>query len=244
VQEVNNPVGKLLGYMVSAAEIPGNALTLDAWCKVLGCAQDDPRSMVNGLTMLMDLSVTARNAVETYVPGDKTLFLAPFNRIDQLLSSYLLHQQWNSSRNLLDAETMSALRFGNHALGLSYPAAQTDKSTQISDFTKKLDSLLAQCLESDLTPEIKKLFIRHLEAIRKSLLDYQVGGTAELEAVVDQAVGAMHRHLGAIETQSEEGLKIAGIVFDTIAKVNELITFSQSLLLLAPAATALLPLLK
>lgn len=244
MQEANNPVGKLLAYITKALEVPGEVATFQAWPMILGCDADDSRSTVQGLLMLMELSATAKKAIIDYVPGDKTLFLPPFDRIDVVLGGHEPAQAWKKYKMYLDPATMSALQFGNYALGLAYPAASTETSTKISDFIKKLELLLSECLDSDLTQEIKQLFIRHLEVIRKSLLEYQVGGTADLEAVLDQAIGSMHRHVGAIEAQSKDGLSIAKRVFETIANVNEMITFSQSaLLLVAPAAAALLPLL-
>ncbi|WP_339483162.1 hypothetical protein [Pseudomonas sivasensis] len=245
MQEANNPVGKLLGYMNKAVEIPGDVITADAWASILGCKLDDSRSLVRGLGMMMDLSVTARKAIEEYVPGDKTLFLPPFARIDRILSNHAPNQQWKSHKAQLDADTMSALRFGNYALGLSYPAANAEKSAEISDFIERLGSLLEECLKSDLSPEIKKLFVRHLEGIRTALLDYKLGGTSDLGEVVDTAIGSMHRHASAIEGESKGGLAIARKVFDAIANANEVITFSQSLILLsAPVALNLLPLIK
>jgi hypothetical protein len=245
MQEANNPVGKLLGYITKALEIPGNVATFQVWPKVLDCDQDDSRSTVQGLFMLMELSATAKKAIIDYVPGDKTLFLPPFDRVDIILGGHQPNQEWQTYKNYLDPATVSALQFGNYALGLAYPTASTETSAKISEFTRKLELLLSECLDSDLTQEIKCLFIRHLEAIRKSLLEYQVGGTADLEAVLDQAIGSMHRHVGAIEAQSENGLSIAKRVFETIANANEMITFSQSVLALAaPATMMLLPFLR
>lgn len=245
MQETNNPVGKLLGYMSKASAVHGSALTITAWSEALGCRENDSRSMVKGLAMLMDLSITAKKAIEDYVPGDKTLFLPPFSRIDKILSTHQPNEQWQSHKNQLDAATMSALQFGDYALSLSYPAAIPEKSAGISDFIERLGSLLDECLESDLSPEIKKLFVRHLEAIRKSLLDYRLGGTTDLEGVVDQAIGSMHRHIVAIENESKGGVNIARKVFETLANANELITFSQNVLLLSgPIAATLLPIIK
>ncbi|MNI58737.1 hypothetical protein D3C73_1138620 [compost metagenome] len=195
--------------------------------------------------MLMDLCDSAEAAIREFVPGDQSLFLPPFARINQLLSNHVPNKQWQGYKVLLDATTMTALKFGNYSLGLAYPAAKPETSARIADFIEKLDDLLAECLESDLTDQIKKLFIHHLEAIRKSLLDYRVGAPAELTVVVDQAVGAMHRHLTSIEEQPAGALETAKKVFSAIATANEVITFTQTALLLsAPVAAMLLPHLK
>ena len=195
--------------------------------------------------MLMDLSVTARDAVDDYVPGDKTLFLPPFSRIDKILSSHSPNKQWQTYKSYLDADTMSALKFGNYALSLSYPGANPKKSEEISVFIQRLEGLLAECMKSDLSNEIKMLFIRHLESIRMALIEYQCGGTADLVGVVDTAIGSMHRHAKSIESESAEGLTFAKKVFDAIANVNEIVTFTQSLLSLSgPVALNLLPLIK
>lgn len=245
MQEAKNPVGKLLGYMEKAVEAPGNIFTSQAWAQVFSCKPDDSRSVVRGLAMLMDLSVTSRRAIEQYVPGDKALFLAPFPRIDKLLSNHSFTDQWQTHKPMLDAVSMSALKFGDYALTQAYPAANPEKSAEIAAFLQRLEDLVNECLKSELSHDVQKLFIRHLEAIRKALLDYHLGGTADLESVVDQAIGSMHRHAEVIGGESEKGLAIARRVFEAIAGVNELVTFSQSVLLIsAPLAVNLLPLLR
>lgn len=240
MEEANNPVGRLLGYMEKALEIPGETSTHDAWATIIGCGPKDSRSMVRGLSMLMDLCESAEEAIRKYIPGDQTLFLPPFERINRILSNHMPNTQWQGCKQMLDATTMTALKFGNYSLGLAYPAAKEEISTRIVEFIEKLDALLAECLDSDLTNEIKNLFIHHLEAIRKSLLDYRVGAPTQLEVVVDQAVGAMHRHLTAIQEQPVGALETAKKVFSAVATANEVITFTQNALLLAAPVTAVL----
>ncbi|OUM08763.1 hypothetical protein BW686_01980 [Pseudomonas syringae] len=244
-ENTNNPVGKLLGYMTKAADLSGNISSLYAWATVLGCKPNEPRLLVQGLGMLMELSVTARNAIETYVKGDKSPYLSPFKNIDKLLSTCSLDTPWQQYKSLLNVETMSALKFGDLALRLEFPAAQPENAAKIAELVEKLSTLLSECLKSDLNSDVKKLFVKHLEAIRKSLLDYMTGGTADLEGTVDEAIASIHRHSDLIGKSSEKGMSVVKRMVDAIGKANELVTFSQSLILVSgPTALALLPFLQ
>lgn len=245
VEGAANPVGKLLEYLEKAVNIEPMTSTLEVWAKVLDCPADDSGTIARGIVMLLDLTDSAQRAIQEYLPGNKTLYLKPYPKIISILTNYSPFQPWQLYRSKLDAEVMTALRFGSLNLGLLYPTSDPEKSLAFSEFTERLHSLLGDCLDSDLPEDLKRLFVRHLEAIRDALIEYQLGGTADIEAVVDQAIGSMHRNAKVFEALSERGLGFVRNVFDTIAGVNELITFSQSLVLLSgPAGLAMLPLLK
>ncbi|MGY4815070.1 hypothetical protein ACVNP3_03900 [Pseudomonas chlororaphis subsp. piscium] len=244
MNESNNPVGKLLRYVEEAVKIDGSVMACDGWARVLGCKGSDTLAIARGISDLYELVEASRKAIKENVKGDLAIYLAPLTNVHGMLTTCALNNQWQVCKQHLNVATIQGLVFGNHTLCNYYPAADSETQQKILAFTQQLEELLKECLESDLSEDLKALFTKHLEAIRSGLLNYLVGGPDKLEELTDQAVGAISRNLPAIEKASPEGKGVAKKIIESISFVNQVITKTQELATLAsPVVEKLLPLI-
>jgi len=239
---LGNPSGRLLELMQRAVALPGNQMACDAWAKVFECDTADTRAIVDGMARLFALVESTRNAINMHVPGDKVLFLKPLDNVEQMLYRYPLNIAWSSCIGQLDASTMMGLAFGKHALDNSYPTASQEVRDRIIAFVSRLDSLLIECINSDLSDDLKKTFRKHLEAIRVALLDYLAGGAVDLDAITDSALGAAVKHNQEINDASENDQSVIRKILSSFSSVNHVLGKTQEMMTLAgPIVEKFLP---
>lgn len=243
MDEIDNPLKELHDMMRSAASMAPSTKTLDVWAAVLECSASNSIEVAQGLNRIIMLMERSRKAI-SFIPGDRERFVAPIQKLEVMFQSQNLSNLWNDYRGYLDASTLTALDFGGYALTQFHPGASPEKRVEIRQYIEKLDNLLAEALEADLSDPIKKLFIKHLEALRQALLRYRMDGAEVLETALDAAVGALHRNGADIQNQPEEGQKLFHRFWDVLSKVNDLASgIENTTALLGLASPLLLPLI-
>lgn len=241
----NNPVGRLHDILREAYSFKNTEVTQNVWQAVLDAPVDDLGGLLKLLSDLILLKGQAKQAVIDGIEGDQTLYLAPFNKIDQLFARIDLSGGWNNSKQYLDEATLNALAFGNHVLEGKHGKCKLS-SKQTVDFIEKLDQLLRDCLNSNLPETLKKLFHKNLESLRQALISYKISGTHGLEDEVDRLIGAMSRHSAEILDQVDEPSKgFMKSVFELVGNINESIQLVETAVKLSgPAVIALLPVIQ
>lgn len=241
----NNPTGRLLDILVTVRAKPDANPARKVWASAFDCEPSDTGAILGSLADLIKLLAEAKEATQRFVPGDATIFLAPFPAIETMLSRVHLETIWQPSRAYLDDKTMSGLEFGNHMLTQFY--GQNSLSGElIGDFITQLNEILQQCLSSDLPPELKKIFVKNLEALRHALMAYKISGASGLVDEIDRTAGSLFRHRDEIQDASSEAQTKAFTtkVFEIISKLNESVQLVQNTALLAvPAASGIAMLL-
>ena len=241
MDDIKNPIAELNDILLLLRKANDTTTTIDVFARLFGCQPNDLSSILKGLGSILQLVEDSKLAAEKFIPDDNTIFMEPLNRIGEMVSTINLAKNWSDSKAYLDDITMKSLTFGIYGLRQFYPAAKPENIEKIRNFIEKLNVLLAECLDSDLSEDMKKLFIRHLEALRAALVKYRLDGSVELEDTLDTIVGSILRHKAIILAEPEENKEIIDKFFDMLGKVNDLISGYQSTLqLAAPAATTLL----
>ena len=238
----NNPAGILLDKLQEIKALPQNLKMVDVWANIFGCNANETRKIIEGLSMLMDLSADAQAAAKAYAPGNPEIFLMPFAKIDQLLNTHHLGGQLSQYMGFLDDANLLALTFTDHVLELAFSKEQPGATKDVRDFLIYLDELLEECLSSALTQDLKQLFIKNLEALRQALINYRVGGETVVQSTLDSVTGSIVRNQVAIKDQFENAQDIVEKTAGFMGKIEELINKTQNLATLAsPAVNVLLP---
>ncbi|MCF5700731.1 hypothetical protein [Pseudomonas syringae] len=245
MNELRNPFARLHEQLATARAQPGSTTVLRVLANALDVPHTNVLAFATALTEFHDNIHQCRHLAEKFIPGDREKFIAPLDRVEAMFKGTDMNSQWASYSGHLDEATMLALEFGIYAMSQFHPGASSEKSGQINEFVHKLNKLLDECLVSDMSPDLKKVFVRHLEAIRAAILNFLVDGSAELEAAIDGAVGAMLRHGDSIKAESGTGKAFIGDFFDVLGKVNDLVSGYQTATQIASSAalTLLLPLI-
>lgn len=241
MEEIKNPIVELTNILAVMRKPHETTTTVDVLATAFKCNPEDLPSIVKGLNSIIQLVKVSKEAAEKFIPGDNARFIAPLDRIDTMFCKMNMAKPWGSSKEHLDNTTMNALDFGGYALSQFYPAANPENISKIREFTTKLDELLEECLNSHLSDDLKRLFSRHLEALRDALLKYRLDGSSELDDAIDNIVGSILRNKETIRAEPQENKEIIEKFFDMLTKVNTLVSGYQSAALLAaPVASALL----
>lgn len=224
-----NPTGRLLDILVNVRTKPDALSARKVWAAAFDCEPSDTGAILGSLADLIKLLAEAKEATQRFVPGDLTIFLAPFPKIEAMLSRVHLDNTWQPSRAHLDDKTMSGLEFGDHMLTQFY-GKNSLSGELIHDFITQLNELLQQCLSSDLPLELKKIFVKNLEALRHALMAYKISGANGLVDEIDRTAGSLFRYREEIQAASSEAQtkEFATKVFDIISKLNDSVQIVQN----------------
>lgn len=241
MEEIRNPFSELHGLMELARKKPPSAMALDVWASVFECEADDLDAIVSGFSRTMNLLNETREAVKRFVPGENSIFITPLDTIQKGIKSQHLNKNWDSNRGFITNALMTELSFGKYAMVQHYPGSSPESDQSIRNFIDKLDALLAECLDSNLTIELKRFFTSQLETLRSALIAYRVDGPEGLEQALDKIIGALHRKSGPIKAEPVESKEFIGRFFDVLGKVNDMVSGYQNAATIAlPTASALL----
>ncbi|MEX5491152.1 hypothetical protein ABFV43_20255 [Pseudomonas fulva] len=237
----NNPAGELLQLVKKLLDQPDNQAMAQAWAACFNCKTTHSGHIVQGIMRAIELTEEAREATKSFVQGDPTMYLAPFNNIEQLLHNHAFTGELANYRRYMDPATITALGFVDHMLSQEFSSEHPGALKNVREFIQALDELLEECLDSDISPSLKELFTYHLEALRKALLEYRLGGEAKLHAAMDQFTGSLIRNRESIGAELEEVEEIMGRSVGIMTKIEELVIKTKTVATLAaPAADHLL----
>ncbi|MCD5996522.1 hypothetical protein KDX38_23310 [Pseudomonas sp. CDFA 602] len=226
----NNPLGKLLSYVVKARSQDGSIRICDAWAATFDVEPNDLAGLSRKFTDFNDLVDASITTVQESVKSGSGLYLSHLDRLKKALSQHSFSGQWGSFLPKLDDKLVQALEFGDHVLRTSYPAADEEVRARIIDFVNRLNELLSECLESDLPNDVKALFIKNLEGLRASLIDYLSGGPNKIDEAIDQIAGSVVR---VVRTEPEHATEHKGLmkrILETLTSANEITAKTQELI--------------
>ena len=236
----NNPAGILLEHMTIALSTPPDQIMLGVWARVFNCDTGSSGEILSGISTLLAVIQEAERAITEFAPGNPEKFLAPLTKIKAFVTSHNLGAQWSTYKRNLDPATMTALEFSDHILSIAYSEDHPGTTKDIRAFILALDELLQECLDSEMSPELKQLFVRNLEALRQALIQYRVGGEEAIRDILDQITGSIVRHQDEIKSEFSKAEELLVKSVGIMGKLEELISKTQNLVALAAPTTTYL----
>lgn len=196
----NNPAGRLYDLLEQARQYPSEEKTKTVWAGVFGVPENDTGSLLKNLADLIDLVHKAKSSIVRLTDIDHKLYLKPFENIEALLSHLNFETHWENWRSRLDDFTLYGLQFGADRLARESGIAPI-KDEQLEALRKELDDLINHVLESPhLPPDLKKLFLRNLEALRQAWSTYRLRGIEGLEQEIERSCGSILLHKEQIKS--------------------------------------------
>ena len=189
----NNPAGRLYDLLDAARQYPSDEKTKTVWANVLGVPENDNATLLKMMADLIELVRKAKSSIVRLSDIDHKLYLKPFENIESLLCNLNFETHWENWRNSLDERTLYGLQFGADRLARSSETSAI-KDDQLETLRTELDDLISHVLESHLPPELKKLFLRNLEALRQAWSTYRIRGLEGLEYELERSCGSILLH--------------------------------------------------
>lgn len=241
MDKANNPAGELLQLLRKILEQSDSMQMTLVWAECLDCNSSDSGEIAQGIMRAIKLTDEARQATKSFAQGDPSIYLAPFDSIEQFLHNHSLTGNLSNCRRYLDTATITALGFVDHMLSHEFSSEYPGSMKNVREFIQALDELLDECLSSDISSGLKELFTLHLEALRQALLDHRLGGEAKLHAAMDRFTGSLIRNRESIGAEFDKVEDIIGKSVGIMTKIEELVIKTKAVATLAaPAATQLL----
>jgi hypothetical protein len=195
----NNPAGRLYDLLDAARQYPSDEKTKTVWASVLGVPENDTATLLKMLADVIDLVRKAKSSIVRLSDIDHKLYLKPFENIETLLCHLNFETHWENWRNRLDDFTLYGLQFGADRLARSSDATPI-KDDQLEALRTELDDLISHVLESHLPPDLKKLFLRNLEALRQAWATYRIRGLEGFEQELERSCGSILLHKDQIRS--------------------------------------------
>lgn len=242
MENKNNPVHRLReNLLLLKAGARNDGQLLQQWAKVFDCSPGDAIKIFNGIGLMYRLNSEARDATQTFSPGSPDFFFKPFAQIDQLLSVIALQTQWATVAPLVNEETITALAFIEHSIDRNYSKSAPGSEEKIPDLLTQIDALIESCVTANLDVELKKIFVKQLQALRSALLSFRISGPSGLEDAMAQVTGALMRNQAVIKDKLDKNDPFSAKFFDILGKANDLTAgYQTAVLALAPIGTLLL----
>lgn len=195
----NNPAGRLYDLLEAARQYPSEEKTKTVWANVLGVPENDTATLLKMIADVIDLVRKAKSSIVRLTDIDHKLYLKPFENIESLLCHLNFESHWENWRNHLDDFTLYGLQFGADRLARASEVTPI-KDDQLDALRTELDNLIDHVLESHLPPDLKKLFLRNLEALRQAWCTYRIRGIEGLELELERSCGTILLHKDLIRS--------------------------------------------
>jgi len=186
---------------------------------------------------IVDLNARAKKAIDLHVFGDKEMYLSPTKKIDNILGDLSLTAPWKHQSHKIDDALLMELRYADHFLANSAASSSRPDMVTASALSASVEALIDDCLNADLEDDLKTFFADILTRLRSGLTQYKIYGSAAFDQLLDEIVGAINRRRTQISDQSDEAKSFMGRVFETIGRVNDLVTTSDTVTKIASTGT-------
>lgn len=230
-----NPVGRLHDILVGMIGKHPHTPVRQVWAEVFACDPSDTQELLSLIVEVIRLTKTAREAVASQPRLKQAVWLEPFDSVQQFLSVTNLDSHFGNHSALLGPKTMQGLQFGENLLEMGGDLTASIPGDEIRDLLDELGSVLGLVLDSDLPPELKRLFVGNLEHLRHALISFRISGLEGLVDEMDRSWGSLARHSEEIiQKGSGEEKNVVVSFFKFLERVNQAATFTQNLSPLLP----------
>lgn len=233
----SNPAALLLRILQNMRAHTGDASTLNVLARAVGQNPTDLVGLSRSIVSIAELNARAKQAIELHVFGEKDMYLSPTKQIDEILADLNLTAPWRHQSHKIDDALIMGLKYADHFLSNSAAASHRSDMVTASALASSVEALIEDCLKADLDEDLRTFFADILERLRSGLTQFKIYGSAAFDRMLDEIVGAINRRRIQIDDQSEEAKSFIGRVFDTIGRVNDLVSTSDTLTKIATTGT-------
>lgn len=206
----NNPAGRLHSILSAAMEVKElkHKPARETWARVLNVDANDTPALMSLLSLIIGLPRDARDQFERLEDIAQESWREPLDAVDELFSTHFdLNAPWGAFALQFRPGTLATLKLV--AERLREVSHETVLSTeQLDTIRAKLNDTREAVLSSDLPNELRLDLVTALNALLKSLDEYQIIGNTAIRNTLYQAIvttriqnaGATGKHKSVLET--------------------------------------------
>lgn len=186
----DNPAGRLYRVLSQApSEQYAKLHAREVWAKLLEL--EDPKDNVGiyrGIGLLLDQLDKVEEILRSKPDIEQQVYLQNFPRLRQGIATPTLDAPWAHSQRHLTAEAVRDLLFCSTKISEFYSEGHLE-AEEIKEISVELSKLMESVLESSIDPDLRKILLDLLEAIRRALAEYRIRGTSGLREATAQSIG-------------------------------------------------------
>lgn len=192
---------------------------------------NDNSALMSSMARIWKLPIEMRRSLES-VGYESKDFDYTINDFVKVLNSMALDSQTQSVRNNLPANLEQSLQVISSILNKELPSPVLEDSS-IANLNQQLDELQKEISESNFEDEFKDFLQHHIDALRYSINHYDLVGSDELIARVDEMFGASFRRTLGEQSKSKKILvhrllDIGAAIIIAMNQANTVIEFSDN----------------
>ena len=237
----NNPAGRLYDILREAKKQQASQQTRKVFADLFDVDATDTNQILLIWADLIKLSSEAKKALTNIENIDHSIYLKPFTKLENVLSSINLNQKWENYSNNIDENTMYGLQFCSDTLGRSIGQTSIENE-KINEIQKEIEELSEKIIKKNIPPKLKDLILNNLENIRRALIVYRINGIDGLEREFERTIGSLvlhHSEINNIEAEEQDKNPVTD-VFELMEKIHKVISIAKSTKELAAPIFALL----
>lgn len=227
-----NSAQRLYEILHDASREPDKTKTQDVWVKVLKLPEENTghkrAAAVSTKLSALHQEVESLHAAmqETCVPQD--VFEPPLRKVEAGISTTNLGAPWQNVKNNLSPEVLLSLRYNAEILGMQ---EQPIDDEEVEDLLAEVDALQEKLSDASLSPDVRALVERQVEAIRNALGDYRIRGASAIKDAVHKAAGEVIEHKESIaENRESEAVSQLGQIWRRLTQLADSLTKADRML--------------
>ncbi|MCM2317904.1 MAG: hypothetical protein NDI93_01075 [Pseudomonas sp.] len=184
----DNPAARLLAVLEEGIKVEQTIKCRDVWHTILKTEKSEEALLFSRIGKVMTLPDQTLQIVKANFPNQARTCTHWITAVGRAFSEQNLNGQWQTFRQHIDRHTIDYL-------GLTADLIQTKNPTElltnetIVEFNEKIQALLDEVLESDLTDEIKFQVSKYLSRIITSINEYRITGASPILDSIEGAFG-------------------------------------------------------
>ncbi|MEL3924010.1 hypothetical protein V1481_11655 [Aeromonas enteropelogenes] len=221
----DNPAARLLSLITSGKEYPTNTLCRSVWETLLEVENNNPL-LISRLGKVMELPDSIISALKEHFPSQHKSWAYWEPQVNGAFMSQNLNSEWATFINRIDDHSIAYLE-------LSADLLQTLANTKsivgddMDDLRQRLNQILSEVMESDISSEVKKFVARNIRKIIVSLDEYKLTGALPILDAIDATIG--HAHVDKSYMSFLQNSELGGKLLETLAAAANVVTVAVGL---------------
>lgn len=232
----NNQAGRLHKILSRAANLPDNIATFEVWANVFQVNSEEKTTIFYRYISLQEMSDSIKNTINNMVGVNSRLLLSQHHKIDYVLKATNLDTHWVNYKKFLTESVLISLAHCAEALS-QYDEKQIDND-MLSELTADISKLFDKICTSNMDSELKTVIQDLLEALRRSIAEYNIRGAKGIRDNLAFCYGKVFQNHVAFK--QHEGSEEVTSLWKILSRADNLTTVALNLASIGTTAINLL----
>jgi len=183
----NNQAGRLHKILTTAIDQPDGLPTIHVWANVFNIDQEDKSSVFRMLILLQETTDDIKIKISSLSDVNSKLLLSLHTNIEYVVKATNLDASWASYKPQLNLAVM--LNLAHCAEALSRYDEKPIEANELTSLYDEITGLFNKVADGTVDPTLRDILLDLLEAIRRSITEYQIRGASGIRDQLAYCLG-------------------------------------------------------